>query len=106
MEALPESLRIPEATANAFLPPENLPVLKLIKFNLPPLYKSTAFLNPTHYLSEYALATLAAFDPEAIPVPPHAVVKDLEHVRPFQHHSRSASVTCDRREIIRRFGGL
>ncbi|KAJ6533333.1 hypothetical protein DFH09DRAFT_1325830 [Mycena vulgaris] len=77
MEALPESLRIPEATANAGLPPEDLPVFKLIKFNLPPLYKSTAFLNPTDYLSEYA-PTLTAFDLAAIPVPPHAVVKDLE----------------------------
>ncbi|KAF8146548.1 hypothetical protein K438DRAFT_1990565 [Mycena galopus ATCC 62051] len=77
MEALPESLQIPEATANACLPPEDLPVLKLIKFNLPPLHKSTAFLNPTNYLSEYA-PTLTAFDPAAIPVPPHAVVKELE----------------------------
>jgi hypothetical protein len=41
-------------------------VLKLIKFNLPPLHKSTAFLNPTDYLSEYA-PTLPAFDPPAIP---------------------------------------
>ncbi|KAJ7330894.1 hypothetical protein DFH08DRAFT_814985 [Mycena albidolilacea] len=73
MEALPESLRIPEATANACLPPEDLPVLKLIKFNLPPLHKSTVFLNPTNYLSEYA-PTHTAFDPEAIPVPSHAVV--------------------------------
>jgi hypothetical protein len=52
-------------------------VLKHIKFNLPPLHKSTAFLNPTDYLSEYA-PTLTAFDPAAIPSPPHAVVKDLE----------------------------
>ncbi|KAJ7683060.1 hypothetical protein B0H14DRAFT_3677466 [Mycena olivaceomarginata] len=36
MEALPEPLRIPEATANTCLPPEHLPVLKLIKFNPPP----------------------------------------------------------------------
>ncbi|KAJ7803964.1 hypothetical protein B0H14DRAFT_2612906 [Mycena olivaceomarginata] len=77
METLPESLRIPEATANTCLPPEDLPVLKLIKFNLPPLHKSTAFLNPTDYLSEYA-PTLTAFDPAATPVPPHAVVKELE----------------------------
>ncbi|KAJ7362810.1 hypothetical protein DFH08DRAFT_1025215 [Mycena albidolilacea] len=73
-----QSLRIPEATANTCLPPEDLPVLKLIKFNLPPLHKSTAFLNPTDYLSEYA-PTLTIFDPAAIPVPPHAVVKNLEH---------------------------
>ncbi|KAJ7937720.1 hypothetical protein B0H13DRAFT_1852356 [Mycena leptocephala] len=66
MEALPESLRIPEATANACLPPDDLPVLKLIKFNLPPLHKSTAFLNPTDYLLEYA-PTLTAFDPASIP---------------------------------------
>jgi hypothetical protein len=50
-------------------------VLKLIKFNLPSLHKSTAFLNPTDYLSEYAL-TITVFDPAAIPVPPYAVVKD------------------------------
>ncbi|KAJ7814823.1 hypothetical protein B0H14DRAFT_2603867 [Mycena olivaceomarginata] len=59
------------------LPPRGL-LLKLIKFNLPPLHKSTAFLNSTNYLLEYA-PTLTAFDPAAIPVPPHAVVKDLDH---------------------------
>ncbi|KAF8186596.1 hypothetical protein K438DRAFT_1765362 [Mycena galopus ATCC 62051] len=75
MEALPESLRIPEA-ANTCLP-RDLPVLKHIKFNLPSLHKSTAFLNPTNYLSEY-VPTLTAFDPAVIPVSPHAVVKDLE----------------------------
>jgi hypothetical protein len=89
MEAAPESLRILEATANTCLPPEDLPVFKLIKFNLPPLHKYTAFLNPTDHLSEY-VPTLTAFDPVAIPVPPHAVVKDLEHTQPFQHQGASA----------------
>lgn len=32
MEALPESLWAPGSTANTCLPPEDLPVLKLIKF--------------------------------------------------------------------------
>jgi hypothetical protein len=108
MEALPESLRIPEATANACLPPKDLPVLKLIKFNLPTLHKSTTS--------------------QVSPITPEMTVARAP--RPFQHQgasakkkkqfwtrffrdfvtfltsSRSASVTCDRREIIRRFGAL
>jgi hypothetical protein len=76
---LPDFLKVPEGTAKLYLPLANMPVLKLIKFNLPPLHKATAFLNPTDYLSEYA-PTVTDFDPGAIPVPPSAVVKALGHV--------------------------
>jgi hypothetical protein len=69
--------------AKLSLPPANMPVLKLIKFNLLPLHKATAFLNPMDYLSEYT-PTLTDFDPGAIPVPLSAVVNALfapNHVR-------------------------
>jgi hypothetical protein len=37
-----------------------MPVLKLIKFNLPSLHKATAFLDPMDYLSEYAPTLIQA----------------------------------------------
>jgi hypothetical protein len=47
MSGLPDFLKVPEGTAKLSLPPADMPVLKLIKFNLPPLHKATAFA-PDH----------------------------------------------------------
>ncbi|KAJ7835326.1 hypothetical protein B0H14DRAFT_2590319 [Mycena olivaceomarginata] len=76
MGGLPESLEVPEAAEKLTLPRDDISVLKLIKFSLPPLHKATAFLNPTDYLSEYA-PTVTEFGPRAIPVPPQHVVNSL-----------------------------
>ncbi|KAJ7367153.1 hypothetical protein DFH08DRAFT_797985 [Mycena albidolilacea] len=61
MDGLPEFLKVPEGTEK-----------------LPPLHKATAFLNPTDYLSEYAL-TVTNFDLGTILVPPPDMVKALGH---------------------------
>ena len=76
MSGLPDFLKVPEGTAKLSLPPTDMPVLKLIKFNLPPLHKATAFLNPTDYLSEHT-PTVTGVDPGEISVLPSAVVKAL-----------------------------
>jgi hypothetical protein len=63
MSGLPDFLKVPEGTAK--LSPLPLPPACLIKFNLLPLHKATAFLNPTDYLSEYT-PTVTDFDPGSV----------------------------------------
>ncbi|KAJ6543444.1 hypothetical protein DFH09DRAFT_1088878 [Mycena vulgaris] len=67
------------------LPPNNLPVSSLIKFQLPPQRKSTVYSDPTDYLLELP-PTLTTFNATEIVVPPSVVVKALgrAHARNWQ----------------------
>jgi hypothetical protein len=66
MSGLPNVLKIPDPEKPS-LPPNNLPVSSLIKFQLPPQHKSTVFADPTDYLSELpptiSTAALLGIDP-------------------------------------------
>jgi hypothetical protein len=75
MSGLPNVLKIldPEKLS---LPPNNLPVSSLIKFQLPPQRKSTVFADPTDYLSELP-PTITTFNVREILIPPSVVVKAL-----------------------------
>ncbi|KAK6968926.1 hypothetical protein R3P38DRAFT_3508514, partial [Favolaschia claudopus] len=67
---------IPDGPEKLFLPPKNLPVSSLIKFDLPPQRKSTVFPDASDYLSE-DLPTIGTFNVAEIVIPPSIVVKDL-----------------------------
>jgi hypothetical protein len=49
MSDLPEALRIPDGPECLSLPPNNLPVASIIKFQLPPQHKSTVYMDPSDY---------------------------------------------------------
>jgi hypothetical protein len=76
MSGLPDVLKIPDGPEKLSLPPNNLPVSSLIKFQLPPQHKSTVFADPTDYLSELP-PTITTFNVREIPIPPSVVVKAL-----------------------------
>ncbi|KAJ7798457.1 hypothetical protein B0H14DRAFT_3492517 [Mycena olivaceomarginata] len=76
MDALPEALQIPEGQAQLILPSVDLPVSSLMTLELPPQRKSTAFIDPSDYLSDLP-PTLTTFNLREIPVPPAVVVKAL-----------------------------
>ncbi|KAJ7883901.1 hypothetical protein B0H14DRAFT_2701270 [Mycena olivaceomarginata] len=76
MGGLPDVLRVPDGPEKLSLPPTNLPVSNLIKFQLPPQHKSTVFADPTDYLLDLG-PTITTFDVLEIPVPPSVVVKAL-----------------------------
>ncbi|KAJ7873235.1 hypothetical protein B0H14DRAFT_3438326 [Mycena olivaceomarginata] len=75
MSGLPEALRIPDGPERLSLPPNNLPVASLIKFQLPPQHKSTVYMDPSDYFSDPP--TITTFNVEEIPTPPSIVVKAL-----------------------------
>ncbi|KAJ7824369.1 hypothetical protein B0H14DRAFT_3469381 [Mycena olivaceomarginata] len=68
MSGLPDVLKIPDGSEKLSLPPNNLPVSSLIKFQLPPQRKSTVFADPTDYLSELP-PTITTFNVRV--APPH-----------------------------------
>ncbi|KAJ7683823.1 hypothetical protein B0H14DRAFT_3058473 [Mycena olivaceomarginata] len=76
MGGLPDVLRVPDGPEKLSLPPTNLPVSNLIKFQLPPQHKSTVFADPTDYLLDLG-PTITTFDVLEIPVPPSVVFKAL-----------------------------
>ncbi|KAJ7808638.1 hypothetical protein B0H14DRAFT_2608716 [Mycena olivaceomarginata] len=59
MSGLPDFLKIPDGPEKLSLPPTNLPVTSLIKFQLPPQRKSTVFADPSDYLSDLPPTTTA-----------------------------------------------
>jgi hypothetical protein len=73
MAGLPDKLKIPDGPEKLSLPSRDLPVSKLLKFELPPQRKFSTFADPSDYLSEVS-ATRVTFDVLEIPVPPAAVV--------------------------------
>ncbi|KAJ6478439.1 hypothetical protein DFH09DRAFT_1108349 [Mycena vulgaris] len=85
MSGLPVALRIPDGPEKLSLPPNNLPVSSLIKFQLPPQRKSTVYSDPTDYLAERP-PTLTTFNVTEIVVPPSVVVMALgrAHARNWQ----------------------
>ncbi|KAJ6605301.1 hypothetical protein DFH09DRAFT_1067579 [Mycena vulgaris] len=78
MSGLPVALKIPDGPEKLSLPPNNLPVSSLIKFQLPPQRKSTVYSDPTDYLAELPL-NLTTFNVMEIVVPPSVIVKALGH---------------------------
>jgi hypothetical protein len=79
MSGLPDVLKIPDGPEKLLLPPNNLPVSSLIKFQLPPQHKSTVFMDPTDYLSELP-PTITTFNIREIPISPLVVIKALGRV--------------------------
>ncbi|KAJ6543282.1 hypothetical protein DFH09DRAFT_1088980 [Mycena vulgaris] len=80
--------RIPNRPEKLSLPPNNLPVSSLIKFQLLPQRKSTVYSDLTDYLAELP-PTLTTFNVTEIVVPPSVVVKALGRVSGSKH-TRSA----------------
>ncbi|KAK6974495.1 hypothetical protein R3P38DRAFT_3378568 [Favolaschia claudopus] len=74
MSGLPDKLKIPEGVERLALPAADIPVTSLINFVLPPQRKSTAFADPSDYLSDLP-PTVTVFDVKDIPVPPSVAVK-------------------------------
>jgi hypothetical protein len=76
MAGLSDKLKIPDGPEKLSLPSPDLPVSKLLNFELPPQRKSSTFADPSDYLSGVS-PTVVTFDVLEIPVPSAAVVKAL-----------------------------